>query len=154
MSHTFCCLTIVVLKFREQILYLPHHVVGWRCNKIFSSNITKKKALENIGFIRTVKLIFIEVSLKSCTGEGILQDPVKFQPFYRMSRETFTILSNRVGPSIKKFTLIVGIPSIFRAFSRSHQWHMTLEIGASSVVYRIIFVGDKSYPVCSLRELS
>lgn len=39
---------------------------------------------------------------KSCTSEEIMDDPVKFQSFYRMSQGTFTILLDRLEPFIKK----------------------------------------------------
>ncbi|XP_050298182.1 uncharacterized protein LOC126737354 [Anthonomus grandis grandis] len=38
---------------------------------------------------------------KSCTGEEMMEDQAKFQSVYRMSRETFLVLLDIIGPSIK-----------------------------------------------------
>lgn len=48
---------------------------------------TRKKINENIEYIHLVQEIFIEIILKAARCEEIIQDLIKPQLFYGMSRE-------------------------------------------------------------------
>lgn len=69
---------------------MPLHYTGI----IKTTRDEKRKG--DIGYILTYRIILIVAANK------LIQDDVKFQSFYRMSKESFNLLVEKVGPEIEK----------------------------------------------------